>query len=112
VLTVGNATFHLPGGRQVPDGGLYAFKTRKSPIFPQMVLEVGYSQSYESLIRNARRWLLGSPQVRSVMLVKFAKPDERDMPRVNQWRAWIEIWLRTEDDRYVLIRFRCMEKRK
>jgi hypothetical protein len=99
VLTVGNAICRLADGRKVPDGGFYAFKTLKSPVVPQMVLEVGYSQSYESLVRDCRRWLLGSAQVRSVLLVKFVKPDDGDMRRINRWRVWIEIWVRTEDGR-------------
>lgn len=97
LLTVGNPTYTLPIGEKIPDGGFYAFRTRTSPAFPQMILEVGYTQSYRSLLEDARQWLLGSTDVRSVLLVKFLKPKKRDMHRVGRWRAWIEIWERGDN---------------
>lgn len=97
VLTVGNTTCNLPTGGKIPDGGFYTFTTKRSPALPQMVLEVGYSQSYPSLIEDARKWLSASTKVRSVLLVNFISPKDEDMPLVNRWRAWIEIWERGEN---------------
>lgn len=102
MTVVNNTTFKLPSGRKEPDGGLFVCTTRKSPKYPQMILEVGYSQSEASLVEDARHWLLGSSlQVQSVLIVKFVKPKGEDMHSADKWKAWVEVWVRTENDRQV-----------
>lgn len=110
MLTANNATYHLPNCEKVPDGGLYTFTTRRSPVFPQMILEVGYAQSYRSLVGDAQDWLMGSVEVRSVMLVKFVKPENKYLHLVNKWEVYMEIWERTQDGRCVLVQSWCVER--
>ena len=44
--------------------------------YPRIVVEVGYSETFNKLIEDAHRWLLGSNLVHRVFLVKIDKKDE------------------------------------
>ncbi|KAJ5888465.1 hypothetical protein N7495_008506 [Penicillium taxi] len=58
----------------------------KSPL-PSIVVETGFSQSYESLEENARRILIGaSPKTQLVILVKFFRRKLGIAVRLEVWR--------------------------
>jgi hypothetical protein len=59
-----------------------------------MVVEVGYSESEADLHRDATDWLLEtSGVVKSVLLIKFCKPQLRDLGNWEKWIGWIEVWV-------------------
>ena len=49
-------------------------KRHRKPC-PRIVVEVGYSETFDKLIEDARRWLRGSNLVHRVFLVKIDKKD-------------------------------------
>jgi hypothetical protein len=90
-------TFCLEGvsvRKKVPDAALKVLPRDTLACWPQMVLEVGYSQSESDLRRVAKCWLLGTRgAVRSVLLVKFCKPGPMDFGDWTKWKGWVEIWV-------------------
>ncbi|KAJ5902095.1 hypothetical protein N7495_002623 [Penicillium taxi] len=54
---------------------------------PSILVEAGYSQSYKSLVENARKILIGgAPAVQLVMIVKFFKRKLGVAVRLEFWR--------------------------
>jgi hypothetical protein len=64
--------------------------------YPCFVIEVGYSETFADLKRDASHWLWGSHgQVLSVLIVKFAKPTLADeFGDIQKWRAFMELYIR------------------
>jgi len=67
--------------------------------FPNLVVEVGYSESLPNLIDDARRWLTetqGTP-VLCVLIFDFKKPSQdRDFADMTKWKALLHVYDRYE----------------
>jgi hypothetical protein len=81
---------------KVPDAAVRVEPDGMQLRCPQMVIEVGYSQTIASLRRDAENWLAGSSgECRSVVVVKFHKPKSIDFGNWEKWTGWMEIWVRS-----------------
>jgi hypothetical protein len=68
---------------------------------PSMILEIGYSESYLELQRDARAWMTDyGREVLAVVLIKVSRPRHRHDFNPNNWKAFAEVW---EQDPLVLI---------
>lgn len=64
-------------------------------FYPNIVVEIGYSESYEDLIEDAKLWLLKTPRhpVLSIILFKFEKPAAvADFNNFDKWGLFFEVW--------------------
>ena len=89
--------------RKVPDAGLKVTKRGDVCTWPQMAIEVGYSEMERELCDDAWNWLYGSSNhVQSVLVVKFEKPvDPNTFGNWKQWTGWLEIHARSSSTRCV-----------
>jgi hypothetical protein len=84
----------VPIRRKAPDAALDIVRRGTRTRWPQMVLEVGYSESTDQLRRDAMHWLLGTRGVvRSVMIIKLDGPRGINFDKWQKWSGWIEIWV-------------------
>lgn len=72
-------------------------KESESP-YPTIVVEVGYSQSYENLLGDIEAWLLGSlGHIKCGILVKLEKPaSDGNFGDIARWKGFVEVWHRAE----------------
>jgi hypothetical protein len=90
------------GGRKrvkgkVPDFSFdVAVGDEETPLFPRIVVEVGYTETYDDLHKDIKRWLLGSGgYVRCGILVKLEQPaDDCDFSDYSKWKGFLEVWYR------------------
>jgi hypothetical protein len=75
--------------------------------FPVVVVETGYSETWNELMVDGSEWLWGSShRVQSVILVKLQKPAfKKDFADETKWEGFLEIHVRRVDSRYVQIQF-------
>jgi hypothetical protein len=68
--------------------------------YPQILVEIGYSETYKDLINDARDWLLfSSGKVLSVLIFKWVRPSQQeDFGDVSKWRLFAELY-----ERFVVI---------
>jgi hypothetical protein len=82
IFAVGNQDFGgfrgiYKGSKKTPDLGV-EFQNAAGELELKFVLEVGFSETYEELVRDAKMWLDGKPEVCVLVLVKFEEsPDYR-----------------------------------
>ncbi|KAH0541714.1 hypothetical protein FGG08_003806 [Glutinoglossum americanum] len=75
MYAVGNQNFggfggQYEGSNKTPDLGM-EFQNAAGELEIKFVLEVGFSETYEDLVRDAKLWLDGKPEVCVFVLVKF-----------------------------------------
>src|SRR5947209_7065082 len=63
------------GSQKTPDLSI-DFRELGGKSGPRFIIEVGVSESYEDLVRDARLWLEGCSTVRIVCLIKFTEEPE------------------------------------
>jgi hypothetical protein len=91
--------------RREPDAGAHIWRTETDDCgtYPQIIVEVGYTQSWPSLLRKASAWLCGSlGEVKCVVLVKVNPPtsdSEKDFGDETKWEAYLEIHVRSPDSK-------------
>ena len=64
-------------------------------FYPNIIVEIGYSELYEDLVQDAKLWLLWTPQhpVLSFILFKFEKPTAPgDFNNFSLWMLFFKIW--------------------
>jgi hypothetical protein len=70
-----------------------------SKDFPSVVVEVGVSESYMDLKRDAWAWLWGSDDfVKLIILIKITKLSSQSQigsPQHTSWSAFLELWERS-----------------
>src|SRR5882762_1869958 len=64
--------------------------------YPNILVEVGYSETHPDLIEDARHWLCESNgQVLCVIIFCFKKPTrESDFSDLSKWKAFVEVYER------------------
>jgi hypothetical protein len=64
--------------------------------YPNILVEVGYSETHPDLVEDARHWLCESNgQVLCVIIFCFKKPGrESDFSDLSKWKAFIEVYER------------------
>jgi hypothetical protein len=64
--------------------------------YPNILVEVGYSETHPDLIEDARHWLCESnSQVLCVIIFCFKKPRrESDFSDLSKWKAFVEVYER------------------
>lgn len=73
------------GSRKQPD--LSVQPNTLNTVVPPLVVEVGYSQSYPSLLRDVDLWLIGGcPDVKAVILVKWTCDRQRVRGQAEIWK--------------------------
>jgi hypothetical protein len=79
-------------------------------IFPSVVVEVGMSESYVELKRDAWEWLWGSDGlVKLVIVIKLSKPTSQrhdNPPQHTDWSAFLELWEKVGSGTLAII-FQC-----
>ena len=68
-------------------------------FYPTIIVEIGFSESYDDLIEDAKLWLLKTPHhpVLSFILFKFQKPETSepgDVMDFENWGLFFEVWRR------------------
>ena len=86
---------------KTPDQGFYIrIADLDLRMFPNVVFEIGYSESHPNLRDDARRWLTetqGEP-VLCVILFIFRKPSSASgFSELNKWKAFLEVYERYGD---------------
>jgi hypothetical protein len=60
---------------------------------PSVILEIGYSETYQELVRDARAWLTDhDKEVLAVILVKVSRQRHGLSFNPNDWTAFAEVW--------------------
>jgi hypothetical protein len=67
------------GSNKTPDLAI-KFKNAKGDLEPKFVLEVGFSETYDDLVRDARMWLEGRNDVSIFVLAKFEETPKYRCP--------------------------------
>lgn len=80
-----------------PDNAIVFRRNHKGkpiPPFPSCVVEIGWTESYHDLVRDASLWLTGSGgKVLSVILINIASSKPQSILMEN-WSAVVEVWVR------------------
>jgi hypothetical protein len=87
--------------KKEPDAGVRIWRsgTADRSIYPNMIVEVAYSESWQHVRDKAGVWLWGSSgQVRCALLVKLNHPAE-DFDDATKWEAYLEIHVRSAESR-------------
>jgi hypothetical protein len=91
-----------PDFSKEPDEGLYIWRSEGHyGIYPNMIIEVGYSETWNDLEKDASEWLWGSEgEVRCVLLVNLmppagVSPDSDDFRDETKWEGYLEIRIRS-----------------
>jgi hypothetical protein len=65
-----------------------------SSPYPTIVVEVGYSDTYDMLVKDVDAWLLGSlGYIRCAILIKLEKPAiDDDFGDIAKWTGFIEVY--------------------
>lgn len=85
---------------KTPDQGfriLMPPRYKKQGSYPNIVIEIGYSESYSDLCDDARRWLCETDDgsVLCVIIFSFKKPTkDEDFLVADKWRAFLEVYER------------------
>lgn len=79
-----------------PDAGLQLWgpvDNLKERLYPSLVIECGYRETWAKLKRDASAWLWGSKrQVQCVILAKFHKPaNKKHFSDETKWVGYLEI---------------------
>lgn len=67
------------GSNKAPDLAV-EFKNAKGDLEPKFVLEVGFSETYDDLVRDARMWLEGRNDISIFVLTKFKETPKYRCP--------------------------------
>lgn len=70
------------GSRKTPDVVIRA-KDNNNKMVPRVIFEIGTSESYNHLKRNASLWLEGMPGVRECILIKIYETPQYRSPSVD-----------------------------
>jgi hypothetical protein len=84
-----------------PDAGVRIWRsgTAYRSIYPRIIVEVAYSESWEHVVEKAGLWLWGSlGEVRCAILVKMNCPPE-DFDDATKWEAYLEIHVRSSESK-------------
>jgi hypothetical protein len=67
----------------------------KAPLYPAFVVEVGYAEAENELLKDAEDWLCDSDgEVLAVLIVNFMKPALRaDFPDITKWAAFMQVYV-------------------
>ncbi|KAA8903273.1 hypothetical protein FN846DRAFT_985808 [Sphaerosporella brunnea] len=77
----GSGNKKIPAWHKTPDV-VAKYSDEQGDTYPLLVGEVGFSETYEDLVSDARQWLLKEPKVRLVILVKISE----DSVARKQWQ--------------------------
>jgi Uma2 family endonuclease len=63
--------------------------------YPHFVVEIGYSEKEEQLLRDAKGWLCESLGiVLAVLIIKFERPkDQTHFRDISKWNGWIQVYV-------------------
>jgi hypothetical protein len=67
----------------------------EAPVHPAFVVEVGYAEAENELLKDAEDWLCDSDgEVLAVLIVNFTKPALRsDFPDITKWAAFMQVYV-------------------
>lgn len=73
-----------------------ADKNKKESLYPEIIIEVGYTETWAELLEDARTWILDTGGcVQCVILVKYTKPaNDKDFNKVEKWQGQIAVYHR------------------
>jgi hypothetical protein len=91
--------FSTDGSRlkgKTPDQGFRVTSPKLAArLYPNIIVEVGYSESHRDLLDDARRWLTQAREdpVLCVLIFLFRKPSESShFADLSKWKAFLEVY--------------------